>query len=259
MSATPRPARTVIVDDEPLARRRLRAILAKHAGVEIVGEASNGTSAVSVILEQRPDLVLLDIQMPGQDGFDVLRTVTAAGLHPVVIFATAHDEHAVRAFDVQALDYVLKPITEERVLTAVGRALGRLGEHRRADLSEDLTRLLDRVERSRRESRIPVKGDRGVKLVPVSEIQWIEADVDLVKLHTARGSHVLRATMADVERQVPPTRFVRVHRGAIVNIDCIHEIQPLFKGDYVIVLKSGVQVRSGRTYRAGVQALMRKA
>jgi two-component system LytT family response regulator len=197
--------------------------------------------------------------MPGQDGFDVLRTVTAAGLHPVVIFATAHDEHAVRAFDVQALDYVLKPITEERVLTAVGRALGRLGEHRRADLSEDLTRLLDRVERSRRESRIPVKGDRGVKLVPVSEIQWIEADVDLVKLHTARGSHVLRATMADVERQVPPTRFVRVHRGAIVNIDCIHEIQPLFKGDYVIVLKSGVQVRSGRTYRAGVQALMRKA
>ena len=156
MSAMPRPARTVIVDDEPLARRRLRAILAKHPGVEIVGEASNGTTAVSVILEQRPDLVLLDIQMPGQDGFDVLRTVTSAGFHPVVIFATAHDEHAVRAFEVQALDYVLKPITEERVLTAIGRAIGHLGDQRRADLSQDFTRLLEQVERSRRDGRIPV-------------------------------------------------------------------------------------------------------
>ena len=160
---------------------------------------------------------------------------------PVVVFITAHDEHAIRAFDVQALDYVLKPVTEERVLTAVSRAIARLGEHRRADLSEEFTRLLDRVDRSRREARIPVKGDRGVKLVPVSEIHWIEADADLVKLHTARGAHVLRTTMADVERQVPRTQFVRVHRGAIVNIDCIHEIQPLFKGDYVIVLKSGVR------------------
>jgi two-component system, LytTR family, response regulator len=259
MSATPRAARTIIVDDEPLARRRLRAILAKHPGIDIVGEASNGTTAVGVILEQRPDLVLLDVQMPGQEGFDVLRMVTAAGLHPVVIFATAHDEHAVRAFDVQALDYVLKPITEERVLMAVGRALDRLGQHHRRDLSQDFSRLLEQIERSRRDGRIPVKTDRGVKFVPVSEIHWIEADADLVKIHTARGAHVMRATLTDVEHQMPPARFVRVHRGGIVNIDCIQEIQPLFKGDYVIVLKSGVEIRSGRAYRAVVQALMRQS
>ena len=258
MSATARAVRTVIVDDEPLARRRIRTILAKQPGVEIVAEASNGTTAVAAIMEQRPALVLLDIQMPGQDGFDVLRTITAAGLQPLVVFITAHDEHAIRAFDVQALDYVLKPVTEERVLTAVSRAIARLAEHRRADLSEEFTALLDRVDRSRRETRIPVRGERGVRLVPVSEIQWIEAEADLVKLHTARGAHVLRTTMTDVEQQVPRTQFVRVHRGAIVNVDCIQEIQPLFKGDYVIVLKNGAQVRSGRTYRAGVQALMRK-
>jgi two-component system LytT family response regulator len=257
MSATERATRTVIVDDEPLARRRIRTILGKHSGVEIVGEASNGTTAVATIVEHRPDLVLLDIQMPGQDGFDVLRTITAAGVRPLVVFITAHDEHAIRAFDVQALDYVLKPVTEERVVMAVNRAIARLGENRRADLSEEFTALLDRVDKSRREARIPVRGERGVKLVPVSEIHWIEADADLVKLHTPRGTHVVRTTMSDMERQVPGTQFVRVHRGAIVNVEYIQEIQPLFKGDYVIVLKSGIQVRSGRSYRAGVQALMR--
>jgi two-component system LytT family response regulator len=258
MSAAPRAARTVIVDDEPLARRRLRTILAKRPDVDVVGEASNGTTAVAAIVEHRPDLLLLDIQMPGQDGFDVLRAVTAAGHHPVVVFVTAHDEHAVRAFDVQALDYVLKPVTEERVLTAVGRALARLRENRRADLSDDVARLLETIDRARGEGRIAVKGERGVKLVPLGEIHWIEADADLVRLHTARAAHVMRTTMADVERQLPRTQFVRVHRGAIVNIDAIHEIQPLFKGDYVIVLRSGAQVRSGRTYRAAVQGLMRR-
>ena len=251
-------ARVVIVDDEPLARRRLRSILGKHPGVEVVGEAATGTAAVSAVRDLEPDLLFLDIQMPGGDGFQALRAISDAGHAPVVIFVTAHDEHAVRAFDVEALDYVLKPITEERVMKAIARGLERLAQHKRADLAHEVTRLLDVVDSSRREARIAVKGDRGVKLLPVSEIQWIEADADLVKLHTARGVHNVRMTLAEAETQVPRGQFVRVHRGAIVNIDCIHEIQPLFKGDYAIVLKSGVELRSGRTYRSEVQALMRR-
>jgi two-component system, LytTR family, response regulator len=258
MSASRPPVRTVIVDDEPFARRRLRAILAKHPRIEVVGEAGNGTAAVTVVKELEPDLLLLDIQMPGRDGFEVLREVARAGRTPVVIFITAHDEHAVRAFDVQALDYVLKPITEDRVMTAVGRAIERLGEHKRADLEHQVGDLLKAVDASRPDARIPVKTERGVKLVPVSEIHWIEANADLVKIHTAREAHVVRMTMAEAEAQVPRARFVRIHRGAIVNVACIQEIQPLFKGDYAIVLKSGVELRSGRTHRANVQALIRR-
>jgi two-component system LytT family response regulator len=175
---------------------------------------------------------------------------------PVVIFITAHDEHAVRAFDVQALDYVLKPVTSERVLSAVDRAIARLRESRRADLADELTTLLARVDRSRRDGRLAVRTDRGYRFVPIDEVHWIEADGDLVKIHTPRATHVMRATMADMEAELPRGVFARVHRSAIVNTSCIQEIQPLFKGDYIIVLRSGAAVRSGRTYRAGVQALI---
>jgi two-component system LytT family response regulator len=232
------PVRTVIVDDEPLARRRLRAMLAAEPGVEIVGEAGTGSAAVAVVIETRPDLLLLDIEMPGANGFDVLKQL--AGIHaPAVVFVTAHDEHAIRAFDVQALDYVLKPVVEDRLKAAVRRAIAR------------------RREQDRENARIPVKTDRGVTLVPAADIHWLEADGDLVVLHAARGKHVLRTTMAEIADRLPGRQFVRVHRSAIVNIDAIQAIQPLFKGDYAIVLKTGATVRSGRTYRAAVQALTR--
>ena len=251
------PARVLVVDDEPLARKRLRAILSKRLDVEIVGEAGSGTTAVAAVAEHAPDVVLLDIQMPGVDGFGVLKALVEKKVRlPVVIFVTAHDEHAVRAFDVQALDYVLKPVTAERVLAAVNRALARLGETRRADLAKELSTLVANVDRSRRDGRLAVKTDRGIRLVPHDEVLWVEAEGDLVKIHTTRAIHLMRATMAEMESELPAARFARVHRSAIVNTDCIQEIQPLFKGDYVIVLRSGAAVRSGRTYRAEVQALI---
>jgi two-component system LytT family response regulator len=249
-------ARTLIVDDEPLARRRLRTMLADEPDLEIVGEASNGTAAVQAIAEKRPDLLLLDIQMPGKDGFEVLRSI--AGIHqPVVVFITAHDEHAIRAFEVEAVDYVLKPLVEDRLHAAVRRAVSRLRDQRRGDLAGAMAKLLERVDRARGDGRVPVKTERGVTLVPAADIHWVEADGDLVNLHTARGRHVLRTTMADIESRLATPPFTRVHRSAIVNVNCIQEIQPLFKGDYVIVLKSGAQIRTGRTHRANVQALMR--
>jgi two-component system LytT family response regulator len=256
MTADASKVRTLIVDDEPLARRRLRAMLADQAELDIVGEASNGTTAVQAITDKRPDLLLLDIQMPGKDGFEVLRNI--AGVHqPVVVFITAHDEHAIRAFEVEAIDYVLKPVVEDRLHAAVRRAVSRLREQRRGDLASAMTKLLERVDRARDDGRVPVKTERGVTLIPATDIQWVEADGDLVTLHTAKGCHVLRTTMADIESRLATPPFTRVHRSAIVNVDCIQEIQPLFKGDYVIVLKSGAQIRTGRTHRANVQALMR--
>jgi len=255
VSAAP-AVRTLIVDDEPLARRRLRSLLSDDAEIEIVGEAASGTAAVGAIVEKRPDLVLLDIQMPGKNGFEVLREI-AAEHQPVVVFITAHDEHAIRAFDVQAVDYVLKPVVEERLRVAVRRAVTRVREQRRGDVAATLTRLLDQVQRPAGESRIAVKSERGVALLPVADIHWVEADGDLVKLHTALGTHVLRMTMADIEAKLARGQFARVHRSVIVNVECIQEIQPLFKGDYVIVLKTGTKLRSSRAHRADVQALIR--
>jgi two-component system, LytTR family, response regulator len=249
------PARTLIVDDEPLARRRLRTLLADEPDIEIVGEAANGNAAVTAVAEKRPDLLLLDIQMPGKDGFQVLQEI--AGPHqPVVVFITAHDEHAIRAFDVEALDYVLKPVVEGRLRAAVQRAVKRLREQHRGDLSAAMARLLEQVRPSVAASRIPIRRDGRVTFVSAAEIEWVEAERDLVKLHTARASHVLRMTMAEVEARLGSRRFARVHRSALVNVECIHEIQPLFKGGYILVLRSGARVRSGRLYRSIVRSLI---
>ena len=194
--------------------------------------------------------------MPGQDGFEVLEEI--AGVHhPAVVFITAHDEHALRAFDVQAIDYVLKPVVEDRLRAAVRRAVGRLREQKRADVADAMTQLLERVRRSRGATRLPVKNDRGVALVPLHEIHWIEADGDIVKLHTAKGAQILRTTMADLEARLANGPFARVHRSAIVNTEQIQEIQPLFKGGYVIVMKSGARGAIGPAVsreRAGADA-----
>jgi two-component system LytT family response regulator len=245
--------RTLIVDDEPLARRRLRSLLSGEPALEIIGEAASGPAAVTAIRGERPDLVLLDIQMPGKDGFDVLQDI--AGVHePVVIFVTAHDEHAMRAFDVQALDYVLKPVIEDRLRAAVRRALDRLAERGRGESSAAIAALLEQM-RPRGAARIPVKRDGRIVFVDAADIQWAEADGDLVRLHTGRGVHVVRMTMAEIEARLGDRRFARVHRSAIVNVDSIREIQPMFKGDFVIVLRSGATVRTGRAYRDIVRGL----
>src|SRR5581483_935436 len=238
--------RTLIVDDEPIARRRLRSLLADEPDIDVIGEAANGTEAVRAIATDKPDLVFLDVQMPGLDGFEVLRAT--AGIHqPFVVFITAHDEHAIRAFEVQAVDYLLKPVIELRFREAVRRAVGRLRESPRSSLAQELAQLLDRVAPAQTHAgRIPIKRDGRVNFVRVEDVDWVEADGDFVRLHVGRDTHALRETMNEIAGKLPPDRFLRIHRSLIVNADRVKEVQPWFKGDYVLILHDGTKLRSGR-------------
>jgi two-component system, LytTR family, response regulator len=249
--------RTLIVDDEPIARRRLRSLLADETDIELIGESANGTEAVRAIATDRPDLVLLDVQMPGLDGFEVLRA--SAAIHqPFVVFITAHDEHAIRAFEVQAVDYLLKPVIEARFREAVRRAVSRLRERPPSELARELSQLLERVSPApQRSVRIPIKRDGRVNFVRVDDIEWVEADGDFVRLHLARETHTIRETMAQIAEKLPAERFLRIHRSLIVNAERVREVQPWFKGDYVLIMQDGTKLRSGRTYRDVVQTLIR--
>ncbi len=250
------PVRTLIVDDEPPARKRLRDLLAKERALEIVGEAGSGPEAVRMIRAERPDLVFLDIQMPGTDGFGVIREI-AGDDPPLIVFVTAHDEHAIKAFEVQAVDYVLKPVLEPRLKEAVRRAVDRIRGGTR-DTSGDLARLLERISQSAapQPGRLPIKKDGSVTFVRTDDIDWLEADGDYVRIHAGKTTHVVRDTIAEVTAKLPAERFVRVHRSIVVNTERIREVQPWFKGDYVLILNDGTKLRSGRTYRAVVQALI---
>jgi two-component system LytT family response regulator len=250
------PVRTLIVDDEPPARKRLRDLLAKERALEIVGEAGSGPEAVRMIRAERPDLVFLDIQMPGTDGFGVIREI-AGDDPPLIVFVTAHDEHAIKAFEVQAVDYVLKPVLEPRLKEAVRRAVERLRSGTR-DTSGDLARLLERLSQSPapQPGRLPIKRDGSVTFVRTDDIDWLEADGDYVRIHAGKATHVVRDTIAEVTAKLPAERFVRVHRSIVVNTERIREVQPWFKGDYVLILNDGTKLRSGRTYRAVVHALI---
>jgi two-component system LytT family response regulator len=256
MTAESSPVRTLIVDDEPPARKRLRDLLAKERALEIVGEAGSGPEAVRMIRAERPDLVFLDIQMPGTDGFGVIREI-AGDDPPLVVFVTAHDEHAIKAFEVQAVDYVLKPVLEPRLIEAVRRAVERIRGGAR-DTSADLARLLERLSQSAapQPGRLPIKREGSVTFVRTDDIDWLEADGDYVRIHAGKATHVVRDTIAEVTSKLPAERFVRVHRSIVVNTERIREVQPWFKGDYVLILNDGTKLRSGRTYRAVVQALI---
>ncbi len=238
--------RVVIVDDEAPARRKVRTHLADTPAVEVVGEAASGPEAVAAIRDLEPDLVFLDIQMPGMSGFEVIEAVGAEAM-PAVVFVTAYDEFAVDAFAVQAVDYLLKPFSQERFARALDRALASLGGT--GGRHDSLARLLERVlPGPRRLTRLVVrKADRTV-LVPVAEVVRLSADGNYVKVVTAAGTHLIRDTLAGLERRLDPERFARVHRGEIVAIDAIKEIQPWFHGDHVVILKSGERVRMSRRY-----------
>jgi two-component system LytT family response regulator len=259
-----RRVRTLVVDDEPPARQRLVTLLGDEPDIEVVGEAGSGSAAVRAITELEPDLVFLDIQMPGFDGFDVLRA-TAGLHHPLVVFVTAYDEHALRAFDVQAVDYVLKPVVEPRFRAAVRRAVARVRETSQPELARTLTRLLESVgapvsptpASDERPSRFAIRHEGRVVFVPLREIAWVKADGDFVQVHAGKQTYLIRETMAEVEARLPASHFVRVHRSAIINVDRVREIQSWFKGDYVVLMDEGTKIHTGRTYRERVQALMR--
>lgn len=239
--------RVLVVDDEPLGREGVRLLLREEPDVEIVGEASNGEEAVMAIDSLRPDVVFLDVQMPGLDGFGVLEALDMERA-PAVIFVTAHDEFALRAFDTHAVDYVLKPIEPERLRRAVRRARA-LVEARPAELDERLRALLDDVRPGRFVERLAVRVGGRILFVRATDVDWIAAEGNYARLHVGKESHLIRETMSTLESRLDPTRFVRIHRSTIVNSDRITQLEPLFQGDFVVVLQDGTRLPSSRAYR----------
>jgi two-component system LytT family response regulator len=260
------PVRTLIVDDERMARKRLRTLLAADADVDIVGECANGRDAVAAIQERDPDLVFLDIQMPELDGFAVVQAVGVAEM-PVTVFVTAFDQYALKAFEAHALDYLTKPFDRERFQMSLGRAkqqvrlrdaarreIGIASLHRRdpsgSELAERLVALLAGLERQQHYAeRLMVKSAGRVVFLRVDEIDWIEAAGSYVRLHVGRDAHLLHEGIAALMGRLDPGRFARVHRSTIVNLDRVKELQPWFHGDAVAILRDGTRLQVSRTYR----------
>jgi two-component system, LytTR family, response regulator len=249
---TPRPTRVLIVDDEPLARERLRTLLQEEPGFEIVGEAGDGTTGAESILALQPDLVFLDVQMPGADGFDVIDAVGADKM-PFVVFVTAYDRYALRAFDVHALDYLLKPFDRERFRQALTRARQQL-DRGNGEIERRLAAIVNDLRPAKaRTDRFVVKSGGRIFFVRTGEIDWIEAAGNYVKLHVGNDSHLIRETMNAVEGKLSPDLFVRIHRCHIVNIEQVRELQPWFNGEYVVFLKNGTRLTLSRGYRERLQ------
>jgi len=244
--------RALIVDDEPPARRRLRQLLADDPEVELAGECAGGREAVALIRSLQPDLVLLDVQMPGMSGFDVLASLDRAHW-PHVVFVTAHDAYAVRAFEVHALDYVLKPVSRARVREALARAKRAVAHDRRADASDKLARALQDLRGPAPPGRIAVKVDGRVLLLHTGEIRWVEAAGNYARLHLGGASHLVREPLKDLLARLGPERFVRVHRSAAVNLDAVREFRPWFKGASVVVLDDGTRLTVSRGPRAALE------
>lgn len=247
--------RTVIVDDEPLARRGIRALLKEEKDFEIISECGNGREALAVIEEHKPDLVFLDVQMPELSGFDVLAAIGVQRM-PAVIFITAYDKYAMRAFEVHALDYLLKPLDGDRFTSALQRARLQLERKSVHDLSRRLQSLLDDLKPTQKYTeRLVIKAAGRIFFLDVAEIVWIEAADNYVRLHAGRESHLLRETMTSLEKRLDPDQFVRVHRSRIINVRQLKELQPLFRGEYDIMLRDGTRLESGRGYRDNLQKL----
>jgi two-component system LytT family response regulator len=244
--------RSLIVDDEPLARRRLRALLRAEPRVEIVGEAEDGAAAVEAIRRLGPDLVWLDVQMPGLDGFAVLEEIGTAAA-PAIIFVTAHDTYALRAFEAHAVDYLLKPFDRARLRGAIDRAVKLAGSD---DLQRRLNALVVDVARSRPLRRLMVKAGGRLYFVDVREIDWIEASGHYVTLHAGKETHLVRDTIALLARRLEPERFVRIERGTIVNTGRVQELRPAFHGDLDVVLKNGTRLRASRSYAARLRDVL---
>jgi two-component system, LytTR family, response regulator len=244
--------RVLIVDDERLARRGVALRLRRCGDVEIVGECADGLSAVEKILELAPDLVFLDIQMPGMDGFEVLRALPKTSV-PNVIFLTAYEQHALRAFEVHALDYLLKPVDDERFAAALDRAR-RLGD---ADARARILRMLER-DAGKYTSRFLVRRGSRLQIVPAEDTDWIGAAGDYSELHVRGASHLVRETMNALEQKLDPEKFLRVHRSRIVRAACIVELTAIDNREYLIRLSDGSQHRSSRTYADKLQGWLNR-
>jgi two-component system, LytTR family, response regulator len=248
--------RVVIVDDEELARRGVRARLERSGDVEIVAECATGREAIDAIRRSAADLVFLDVEMPGKSGFDVIGAVGAEAF-PRVIFVTAHDRYAIRAFEVHAFDYLLKPIDDERFEAALERARGTLARDRDGDLGRRLTALLGEVGRAPAyPERFAVRSGGRVVFVAASEIDWVEAAGDYVTLHVGKKTWLVRETLSSFERRLDPSAFARIHRSAIVNVGRIVEMRPYDNGEYLVLLAGGTRLKLTRSYRHTLQRLL---
>lgn len=250
--------RAVIVDDEPLARLRVRELLAAAGDIEVVAECANGEEAIRAIEESPPDMLFLDVQMPELDGFDVLQAV-GVGRVPVVVFVTAYDQFALRAFEAHALDYLLKPFDDERFEAALQRARGRVHQQQGGALDLRLRALLEELRGSRSylQRLVVPTGHRSI-FIRTEEIDWIEAERNYIRLHVRGRAHLLRENLSRIESALDPARFCRIHRSTIVNIDRIQAVESLFQGEYLLVLHDGTKLTSGRSYRHNLHRVMGK-
>lgn len=253
---TSRMIRALIVDDEPLARERLVTLLKRHEDVEVIAECASGRRAVAVIRKEKPDLVFLDVQMPELSGFEVIEAVGVDAM-PTVIFVTAYDKYAIKAFEVHALDYLLKPFDRERFDKALEHAREHIEARDNESLSQRLMLLLaDHAGSANAADRLVIRSGGRITFLKTSEIEWIEASGNYARIHTHRDEHLLRETLTELETRLDSARFARIHRSTIVNIDCIKELEPIFHGDLEITLRNGTRLTLSRAYRSRLERLL---
>ena len=247
--------KTIIADDEPLAREKIRNLLNDDSDIELIGEFSDGIETVSAIQDQQPDLVFLDVQMPELDGFGVLESLSDSHL-PTIIFVTAYDQYALRAFEVHALDYLLKPFDRARFQKALHRAKEHIRKEKSGEVNEKLLTLLEDLKSEKSNNherkfldRLVIKAGGRVTFLKTEEIDWIEAAGNYVRLYIGKDSHLLRDTMNNIQTKLDPEKFLRIHRSTILKIDRIKELQPWYHGEYVVTLENGKQLTSSRSYR----------
>lgn len=245
--------RVLLVDDEPLAREMIREMLKDDSEAEVAAECVNGREAIEAIQEHNPDLIFLDVQMPEIGGFEVLEALKSIHM-PHVIFVTAYDQYAVRAFEVHALDYLLKPFDRERFELAWRRAKSHILTTRNGEMDQRILAILEELKAgSKYLERLVIKSGGRVFFLDTDDIDWIEAEGNYVSVHTGKKSHLLRETISSLEAQLDPKKFLRIHRSSIVKIDRIKELQPWFHGEYRVILLDGTQLTLSRNYRENLQ------
>lgn len=254
----PDKIQAVIVDDERLSRKRLRRLLSAEPDIEVLAECAGAQQAVELLSAQDADLLFLDVQMPQMDGFAVLESLPPARI-PVVIFVTAYDEYALRAFEVHAFDYLLKPFDRARFAITLERARTQLAYLRNGRYAASVSQLLEEIRSRRQPPRFAIRTADRVFFVPMEDIDWVQAADNYVCLHVGPQTHALRETMGAMEERLDRERFVRIHRSTIVNVDRIKELRPYFHGEYLVVLHNGTELTLSRTYRDRVMALLGSA
>lgn len=250
--------KALIVDDEVIARERVRRFLSDESDVEVLGECRNGREALAAIKKLEPDLVFLDIQMPQMSGFEVLASIASKDL-PAIVFVTAYDQYALQAFEVHALDYLLKPFNRERFRQSLDHVRKQFERGQQRGVDDRLISLLEDMKAGPKYAeRLVIKATGRVYFLKTDDIDWIEACGNYVNLHTGSEAHLLRETLNHLENRLDPEKFLRIHRSRLVNIDYIKELSPLFNGDYTVTLHDGTELTLSRTYRDRLQDLIEK-